>query len=71
MICWVCLPSLFGKISPSIGQGTRFRLVTYEGDTKQGYQIRGRALDSKSEAQFELRHPGATFWSHTRPEIKA
>ena len=37
MICWVCLSSLFGKISSSIGQGTRFKLVTYEGGTKQGY----------------------------------
>ena len=31
MICWVCLSSLSGKISPSIGQGTRFKPVTYEG----------------------------------------
>ena len=71
MICWVCLPSLFGKISPSIGQGTRFRLVTYECGTKQGYQIRGRVADSKSEAQFTFGHLGAAFWSHTRPETKA
>ena len=71
MICWVCLPSLSEKISLSIGQGMRFKLVTYEGGTKQGYQIRGCASDSKSEAQFTLEHPGAAFWSHTRPEIKA
>ena len=33
--------------------------------------MRGRAGDSKSEAQFAFGHPGATFWSYTRPEIKA
>ena len=33
--------------------------------------MRGRAGDSKSEAQFAFGHPGATFCSCTRPEIKA
>ena len=33
--------------------------------------MRGRAGDSKSEAQFAFGHPGATFWSCTRPETKA
>ena len=33
--------------------------------------MQGRAGDSKSKAQFVFGHPGATFWSCTRPEIKA
>ena len=31
----------------------------------------GRAGDSKSEAQFVFGHPDATFWSCTKPKIKA
>ena len=71
MICQVCLSSLFGKILSSIGQGTRFRLVTYEGNIKQGYEIRGRATDPEPKAQFGFGHLGAALWLHTRPEIKA
>ena len=33
--------------------------------------MRGRAGDSKSEAQFAFGHLGATFWSCTKSEIKA
>ena len=33
--------------------------------------MRGRAGDSKSKAQFTFEHPGATFWSCTKPKIKA
>ena len=48
----------------------RFRLVTYEGSIKQGYEIRGRATDPKPKAQFGFGHLGAALWLHTRPEIK-
>ena len=71
MVCWICLFSLFGKIPPSIGLGTRFKLVTYEGSIKQGYKIRGYATDPESKAQFGFGHLGAAFWFHTRPKIKA
>ena len=71
MICWASLSSLFRKILPSIGQGTRFRLVTYEGSIKQGYEIRGRTADPESKAQFRFGHFSAAFWFHTRPEMKA
>ena len=49
----------------------RFKLVTYEGGIKQGYEIRGRVADPKSKAQFRFGHLDAAFWFHTRPEIKA
>ena len=71
MICWVCLSSLFRKILPSIGQGTRFRLVTYEGSIKQGFEKWGRASNPKPKAQFGFGHLGVALWLHTRPEIKA
>ena len=71
MICWVCLSSLFGKIPPSIGQGMRFRLETYEGSIKQGFEKRGHATDPEPKAQFKFGHFGAALWLHTRPEIKA
>ena len=48
-----------------------FRLVTYEGSIKQGYEIRGRTADPESKAQFGFGHLGAAFRLHTRLEIRA
>ena len=72
MICWVFFYSLFRKILPSIGQRTRFRLVTYESSIKQGFEKRGRATVPKMMKIIIIKEPhnNNILQSHLKFEVQ-
>ena len=51
--------------------GNEIQTCNLRGWYKVGILNTGCAADFKSKAQFAFGHFGATFWIHTRPEIKA
>ena len=69
MICLVHISSLFGKILPIIGQGTRFRLVTYEGSMKYGAALLTLNPRPNSDLGILVPHSGSTSGLKFRPNL--